>query len=119
MSGIRSWEDVVQLPRTVYQCGSPSDTDRLLTGKIYEEPLLIQSNARILIGYSVNAMFCFSAFPSRVYPVPINNRDFGYCQGMNYHTDNALYLGDLHYSLIMNGRNTSLAFRAGYIPRRK
>ncbi|MDR1106318.1 MAG: hypothetical protein LBL44_08175 [Treponema sp.] len=109
MSGIKSWEDVAQLPRTVYQCGSPSDAAGLLTGKIYEEPLLVQSNARILIGHSVNGMFRFSAFPSKVYPVPINNRDFGYCQGMNHHTDNALYLGDLRYSLIMNGKTISLA----------
>lgn len=108
MSHIRSWSDIVNLPLSEYQCGLPSDTSGNITGKIFEEPLLTQSNGRILIGHAVNGMFRFAAFPSRVYPVPINNRDFGYCQGMDHTTENAVYLGNLSYSLIINGNIVSL-----------
>ncbi|MDR2370640.1 MAG: hypothetical protein LBD71_04100, partial [Treponema sp.] len=104
-----TWEDIVNLPVTKYQCAFPVDAAGLFTGKTYEEPLLVQSNARILIGHGANGVFRFSAYPSAVYPVPINNRDFGYCQGMNHNTDNAVYMGDLYYSLLINGKNIPLA----------
>jgi len=103
-----SWDYIVQLPVTRYQCGKPADTIGAWTGKLYEEPLLTQSNARILVGHGVNGMFRFGALPTQVYPVPISNLDFEFYSGMYHHTDNVMYVGDLSYSLISNGKVTSL-----------
>jgi hypothetical protein len=106
---LTSWDDLEFLQTDEFQCGVPEDTANTLTGKLYEEPLLIQSNARILIGHSASGMFRFAAYPSRIYPVPINCSDFGFGQGMFYHTDNAVYLGDCCYSLISGGKTVNLA----------
>ncbi|MDR2480338.1 MAG: hypothetical protein LBD48_13660, partial [Treponema sp.] len=94
---------------TEFQCGTPVDTENMFTGKLYEEPLLIQSNASILAGHGVNGMFRFAAFPSKIYPVPINCHDFGFGQGMFYHTDNAVYAGDCRYSLVIDGKTVNLS----------
>jgi hypothetical protein len=105
---INSWDDLASLPMTTFQCGRSSDAVNTLNGKIYEEPLLTQSNARILVGHAVNGMFRFAALPSKIYPVPMNNSDFGFGQGMFYHTDNAVYLGDCHYTLLIDGKTIDL-----------
>lgn len=106
---VYSWDDIIRLPVTRYQCGKPADSTEAWTGKLYEEPLLTQSNARILIGHGVNGIFRFAALPTQVYPVPIMNQDFEFYPGMYHHTDNIVYLGDLSYSLVINGNTVNLA----------
>ncbi|MDR1446978.1 MAG: hypothetical protein LBI90_08805 [Treponema sp.] len=108
LNKLTSWDDLEFLPVEKFQRGVPDDAAAAFTGKLYEEPLLVQSNARILIGHGVNGMFRFAAYPSRIYPVPINCSDFGFGQGMFYHTDNAVYLGDCYYSLISGGKRVNL-----------
>jgi hypothetical protein len=110
---ISSWQELVQLPVVRFQCGRSQDTIDAWTGEIFEEPLLIQSNARILIGQGVNSVFRFAALPTQVYPVPIFNKDFEFYAGMYHHTDNVVYVGDVSYSLITNGKEINLTDSTG------
>jgi hypothetical protein len=68
------------------------------------EALFIQSNARVLIGQAANGTLRLIALPTQVYPAPTGEGEFGLGPGMYHHFDAAMYAGDMHYLLQLEGR---------------
>ena len=66
------------------------------------EPLFTQSNARILIGHASNGSLRFTALPTAVYPAPTQTGEFGLGPGMYHHFDVLMYVGDVHYRIILD-----------------
>jgi hypothetical protein len=102
------WSDVFAAPRSEFFCGRsadwaqhPRDNAALL---LSTEPSFTQSNARVLLGHAANGSLRFVALPTAIYPAPTGSGEFGLGPGMYYHFDVAMYVGDLHYRLELEGR---------------
>ena len=103
-----SWSEVFAAPRSEFFFGRtadwaqhPRDNAGLLPSS---EPLFTQSNARVLIGHAANGSLRLAALPTAIYPAPTSSGEFGLGPGMYYHFDVAMYIGDLHYRLELEGR---------------
>ena len=100
-----SWDDVLAAPRSEFFHGKTVDwvearkTNPNLAPSV--EPLLTQSNARILIGHACNGSLRFAALPTSVYPAPTQSSEFGLGPGMYHHFDVAMYAGDLAYAIVL------------------
>ena len=102
------WNAVRKSPRSSLFAGHTSDTlaDRALGAALAPsgEALFTQSNARVLIGQAANGTLRMIALPTQVYPAPTGEGEFGLGPGMYHHFDVAMYAGDLHYLLQLEGQ---------------
>ena len=95
------------LPRSAFFRGRPADTahERAHPEVLMPsgEALFTQSNARVLLGHAPDGSLRFVALPTQVYPAPTGTGEFGLGPGMYHHFDVAMYVGDLAYSLTLDG----------------
>ena len=94
-------------PRSAFYAGHTHDTvyDRATNTLLSPstEAMFTQSNARVLLGQAANGSLRMLAIPTQVYPAPTSNGEFGLGPGMFHHFDVAMYLGDLHYQIALEG----------------
>lgn len=103
----KQWQDLFHAPRSAFYAGHTRDTifDRAtnLVLSPSTEALFTQSNARVLLGQAANGNLRMVAIPTQVYPAPTSIGEFGLGPGMYHHFDVAMYLGDLHYQIALEG----------------
>lgn len=103
----KQWQDLFNAPRSAFYTGHTRDTvyDRATNAQLSPstEAMFTQSNARVLIGQSANGSLRMVAIPTQVYPAPTSNGEFGLGPGMYHHFDVAMYLGDIHYKIALEG----------------
>jgi len=101
------WQAVLDAPRPRFSGGHTADTvrERAAMGPLtpHAEALFTQSNARVLVGQAANGMLRLLALPTRIYPAPTGEGEFGLGPGMYHHFDVAMYAGGLSYQLDLDG----------------
>jgi len=106
------WDEVRQAPSSRFFASGTMDAardrKRYPTPNISAEANFTQSNGRVLIGQSPNGALRFAALPTRVYPAPTDVPGFRFGPGMYYHTDNVMYVGDLTYRIVPDGRHAAI-----------
>ena len=103
-----TWQDVFNARRSPFYTGSTRDVLHDRGQNAYLAPsteaMFTQSNARVLIGQSANGSLRMLALPTQVYPAPTGTGEFGLGPGMYHHFDVVMYAGDLHYQIVLEGR---------------
>jgi hypothetical protein len=111
-----TWKSILDAPRAEFACGHTSDTvaDRAFNPglNLFSEALYTQSNARVLLGQAANGSLRKIALPTQVYPAPTNTSEFGLGAGMYHHFDVAMYVGNLSYSIQVEGETQPMDLAA-------
>ncbi len=107
----KNWDELFDAPKSEFFKGHTKDTifDRNKPGlSLNTEALFTQSNARVLIAQAANGTFRFISTPTQVYPAPTCERELGLRPGMYYHTDMAMYIGNLAYSISIDSGSKTI-----------
>jgi hypothetical protein len=107
MPVIASWSRILEAAGSSIFRGTTADrqhdrasgTDLGLT----DAACFTQSNGRLLIGQGADGAFTFASLPVDIFPVPSAEREFWLGPGNWYRSTAPLYIGELRYSLELDG----------------
>jgi hypothetical protein len=111
-SPFATWQEVFSAPRSAFFSGGTPDTqvDRRSGAALapHAEALFTQSNARVLVGQSADGGLRLISIPTRVYPAPTGQGEFGLGPGMYHRSDVVMYAGDLQYKIQLDGSDAQI-----------